>query len=78
MSTKVQTYTKRLNAALEQLDQLLATPVEEYDSGVDAGARQKIRYRKIEELEKLIDWLEYQIEKAEKGTTQRVLWQIKR
>lgn len=52
-----QTYAQQLTAAKAQLDELLASPIEEH---ADAH-NQRYRRRKIEELTKMIDWLELKV-----------------
>jgi len=70
----VPTYADQLDTAKEQLAALLESPIEEYRT-VEGGGGQQFRNRKIEELQKLIDWLE---KKVAQTTRPRVFQAVRR
>jgi hypothetical protein len=54
------TYAEQLTAAKNQLDELLATPIEEHQNA--HGAR--YRRRAIADLQRTIEWLESKVNEA--------------
>lgn len=63
-----QTDAERLVAAQAQLDELLSTPVEEFEAhGGGDGSRQRYRQRRIKELQEHIEWLEARIARSAGG-----------